>query len=398
MQAERLDRRVVLLIAFTCGATVANLYYAQPLLDEISAQLDVSSAAVGLLVTASQIGYAIGLALIVPLGDLLERRWLTIQLLAACAIGLVVTSAAPTFAVLAVALLIVGVTSTVAQVLVPMAASLASEEERGRVIGIVMSGLLIGILVARTISGLLAELGGWRLPFALAAGLTLILIVAMRIVLPTSKAGTDLNYGRLLRSVFGLVRDEPVLRRRMVYGAMGMAGFSILWTALTFLLADTYGYGEATIGLFGLFGIIGASSAQFAGRAADRGWLNQTTGAFVGLVLLSWGLFALGTSSITALIAGIILLDLGIQGQHISNQSAIYARRPESRSRMTTAYMTSNFIWGAIGSASASVAYSAGGWSAVVVLGAVCASVAVLNWLHEQLTRPADAAPATSER
>jgi predicted MFS family arabinose efflux permease len=250
-----------------------------------------------------------------------------------------------------------------------------------------MSGMLIGILVARTVSGLLAELGGWRLPFALAATVTLVLIVAMRLLLPANRGDSTLKYGALLKSVLSLIGEEQVLRRRMVYGATGMAGFSVIWTALTFLLVDNYGYSEATIGLFGLFGIIGAGSAQLAGRAADRGWLNRATGVFVVLVLLSWGLLAFGGSSIPALIAGIVLLDFGIQGQHISNQSAIYARRPQSRSRMTTAYMTSNFIWGAVGSAAASVAYSAGGWSAVVVLGAFFAAIAVLNWVQEQVVR-----------
>jgi predicted MFS family arabinose efflux permease len=397
VQRDRLDRRVVLLLAFGCGAAVANIYYAQPLLNEIGDDLNVSSAVVGLLVTASQIGYGLGLALLVPLGDLLERRRLTMQLLAGCAVALAVTAAAPSFPVLAAALLMVGITSAVAQVLVPMAASLAAEDERGRVVGTVMSGLFVGIIVARIFSGLLAEIGGWRLPFVLASGVMLVLVAGMLMLLPTSRGDTRIGYGALLRSVLQLIGEEPVLRRRMVYGSMSLAGFSAFWTALTFMLASSYGYGAATIGLFGLVGLVGAGSSQLAGHAADRGWLNRATGLFLVLVLVAWGLLAFGASSLAALIAGIIVLDFGNRGQQISNQSAIYARRADSHSRMTTAYMTSNFIWGALGSAAASVAYSAGGWSAVVALGAVIASVPVLYWLTEQLAlRRAEAATSSS--
>ncbi len=392
-----LDRRLVAVLALACGATVANLYYAQPLLDVIAASLHVSPGTAGLLVTAAQLGFAAGLALIVPLGDLLERRGLISRLLVVCAAGLVVVAVAPTIGVFAIAMIVVGVTSVVAQILVPLSASLAGEHERGRVVGTVMSGLLIGILLARTVSGLVAEIGGWRLVFWLAAAAMLVLAVALRAILPRSQEATDLRYGPLLRSVLTLVRTEPVLRRRMVYGAMGMAGFSCLWTSLTFLLAAApYNYGEGTIGLFGLAGLAGVLGAQGAGRLADRGLLHVGTGVFLVCVLVGWGFLAFGHSSLAAVLIGIVIMDLGIQGQHISNQNAIYAIAPDMRSRLTTAYQTHNFLWGALGSAGAAIAYDAGGWGAVVAMGLTFAGVALIAFVGEQLGRRRAAAPALS--
>jgi len=392
------SRRLVLLLAVVCGASVANLYYAQPLLDTIAAKLDVSVGLAGVVVTATQIGYAAGLLLIVPLGDLLERRALVVRLMVVCAAALALTAVAPTFAVLAAALGAVGVTAVVAQVLIPMAASLAPEAEAGRVVGTVMSGLLIGILLARTVSGVLSHAFGWRAVYVVAAVLMLVLAVVLRRVLPEQRIATTIDggYRGLLRSIPALVREEPVLRRRMLYGAAGMGTFSVLWTSLTFLLTDPpYDYNEGTIGLFGLFGLAGALSAQAAGRFADRGHLHRATGGFWACVLLGWALLAFGRESLAAVIAGIVILDLGVQGQHISNQTAIFALRPEARSRVNTAYMANNFLWGAAGSAGAAASYSAGGWGAVVVLGSTFSLVAFAGWLDE--TRIRRGLPAVRE-
>lgn len=388
-----LSRRIVLVMAVGCGAAVANNYYGQPLLDAIASSFGVSPSTAGLIVTASQLGYALGLVFIVPLGDLLERRALIVRLLLATAVALAVTAAAPTLAVLAGALAVVGVTTVVAQVLIPLSATLAPEHERGKVVGIVMSGLLIGILVARTVSGLIAALGGWRLVYALAAVVMLTLAVVLRRTLPASLPDRGgLTYRSLLHSIAGLIRTSPVLRRRMVYGATGMAGFSLLWTALTFLLSDApYRYGEATIGLFGLFGLAGALSAQAAGRLGDRGWTQPATGAFLAAVLGGWALLALAGQSLAALIVGLVLFDLGVQGQHILNQNRIFAEHPEARGRVTTAYMAGNFLAGAAGSASAGVAYAAGGWEAVTAVGVAIALVALGAWAQEQLSRRAPA-------
>jgi predicted MFS family arabinose efflux permease len=374
----------VRLLAVACGATVANLYYAQPLLDTIAQAFGVSSGTAGLIVTASQIGYAVGLVFVVPLGDLVHRRKLVCRLLLLTTLGLALTAAAPSIGVLALGVGVVGTTSVVAQVLVPLASELAPEDDRGRVVGVVMSGLLIGILMARTVSGLIAEVGGWRSVYAVGAVLMLALTAALWRALPDTPPPSTLPYRRLLGSVPQLIRREGVLRRRMAYGAMGMATFSALWTTLTFLLVgEPYGYGDAVIGLFGLAGLVGAGSARFAGRLSDGGREHAATGVFWLLVLAGWGFLALGTTSLAAIIVGIVLLDLGVQGQHILNQSTIYAAAPDARSRVTTAYMGSNFLFGAAGSAAGALAFSLGGWRAVCALGAIFSVLALLTWCDE---------------
>jgi predicted MFS family arabinose efflux permease len=353
----------------------------------IARDFGVSAGAAGLLVTASQVGYAAGLVLVVPLGDLLDRRRMVSRLLVVTAAGLAIAAVSPTFAVLAAAIGVIGLTSVVAQVLVPLAGTLAADHERGRVVGNVMSGLLIGILIARTASGLIAELGGWRLVYAIAAALMLVTAAVLWRTLPSTPRATDLGYGALLRSVGRLVATEPTLRRRMAYGALGMASFSVLWTAVAFLLSGApYDYSEGTIGLFGLAGLVGAGAAQSAGRLSDRGHEHAATGAFLVAIAVAWGLLALGRTSLAALIAGVVLLDLGIQGQHILNQGTIYALSDDARSRVTTAYMSCNFLFGALGSAAASLAWSAGGWGAVSALGIGLAALGLLAWVHEHLT------------
>jgi predicted MFS family arabinose efflux permease len=369
-----LSPRLVALLAVACGAAVANLYYAQPLLDTIARALSVSPGTAGLLVTATQTGYVCGLLFIVPLGDLLQRRRLVSGLLVVDALALALAAAAPSFGVLAAALAVVGVTSVAAQVLVPFASALAEEHERGRVVGRVMSGLLLGILLARTVSGVVSELGGWRLIYGLAAGAMLALAIVLRRVLPAVPPPEDLPYPRLLASVLALVREEPALRHRMALGLLSMASFSGLWTAIAFLLSGPpYGYGEATIGVISLAGVAGAAMASVAGRVADRGLVVAGTRVAGAAVLAGWGLLALGDSSLAALLAGLVVLDLGVQGTHILNQSVIFAIRPEARSRLNTAYMTAYFAGAVSGSAGASLAWEAGGWGAVSAAGGAAA-------------------------
>jgi predicted MFS family arabinose efflux permease len=383
---QHLSKRLVLLMAIACGAAVANIYYAQPLLSTIAHDFSVSDGTAGLLVTASQVGYAGGLVLLVPLGDLLERRKLIVRILLITALALAATASAPAFLALAAALMVVGVTSVVAQILVPMASTLAPEEERGKVVGNVMSGLLVGILVARTASGAIAAAGGWRLVFGISAALMLLLAGVLRRALPQVRPSTDVSYAGLLRSVLSLIAEQPTLRMRMLYGTLGMGQFSVLWTTIAFLLAGPpYQYGDATIGLFGLVGLVGALAAQAAGRMADRGRHHHSTGVFFLAMLISWGLVAAGSTSLAALILGIALLDFGIQGAQITNQSVIYALVPSARSRLTTAYMTSVFASAAICSALASAIYDAGGWGAVSILGGGLAGFGLVVWLLEQL-------------
>jgi predicted MFS family arabinose efflux permease len=383
--AERqtgVSRPLVLLLALTCGAAVANLYYAQPLLHTIARGFGVTDSAAGLLVTVSQAGYVVGLALLVPLGDLLERRRLIGATLAIAAAALGLAATAPGFAVFAIAVGLLGVTAVVAQIIVAMSSSLADGPERGRVVGTVMSGLLIGILVARTISGLLAELLGWRAVFVFAAVAMLALAAVLRCALPRVPATEKLPYPRLLSSTLKLVRTEPLLRQRMLIGATAFGCFSVLWTSVAFLLAGApYHYGNAAIGLFGLAGLAGALVAPVAGRLSDRGHGRLAmTGAILTL-LASWGLLAFGKSSVIALIFGIVALDLGAQAMHISNQSAIYTLHGQARSRLTTAYMVAYFLGGVVLSAATSALYATGGWGAVCALGAATAAFGFVAWL-----------------
>ena len=372
---------LVRLLAVACGTSVANMYYAQPLLHTLGRAFHVSNTTAGLLFTISQIGFVLGLAFLVPLGDLRERRGLISRTMLVTSAALAVTALAPSVAVFAAAIAVVGFTSVMAQVIVPMSASLAHEHERGRVVGTVMSGLLIGILTARTVSGLLTAAVGWRFVFWLAAAVMLVMAMTLRRVLAPVAPTTSVAYRSLLRSVLTLVASEPVLRQRMMLAALTFGCFSTLWTPLSFLLSGApFHYGNATIGLFGVAGVAGAGAASVAGRLADRGHLGLTTTATILIMLLSWVLVAAGRTSLVALIAGIVVLDLGAQGLHISNQNAIYALAPEARSRLATAYMVAYFIGGAAFSAISSAVYDSNGWDGVCVLGAGIALAALIVW------------------
>jgi predicted MFS family arabinose efflux permease len=376
-----ISRGLVLLLATACGTAAANLYYAQPLLHTLAMAFGVSDGTAGLLITISQLGYVLGLALLVPLGDLHERRRLITGTMLVTAAALVLAATAPAFAVLGAALAVVGVTSVVAQIVVPMSSSLSTDRDRGSVVGTVMSGLLIGILLARTVSGLIAAATGWRTVFWFAAAAMVLLAATLWRALPRIPPTTDLSYGGLLRSVVSLVREEPVLRQRMMVGALTFGCFSILWTSLAFLLSGPpYHYGNGVIGLFGLVGVVGALAASGAGRLADRGHNGRATTASILIMLASWGVMALGRTSVAPLIAGIALLDLGVQGIHISNQSAIYALRPEARSRLTTAYMVAYFLGGAALSAITSSLYGSDGWGGVCLLGGATALLTLVVW------------------
>jgi predicted MFS family arabinose efflux permease len=378
-----LTRRLVALLTVGSGLSVAANYYAHPLLPELADGFDVGSSVVGLLVTVSQVGFVAGLALVVPLGDLVERRRLLIRLCLLTAVGLALAAAAPGLTLLFPAVALVGVTSVAAQVFVPLAADLAPPAQRGKALGTVMGGVLVGILLARTLAGVVAELAGWRAVYGLAALSMLVLAGLCRRELPEVPPATRTSYRALLASVVALYRAEPVLRRRGLYGALGFAGFSTLWTSVAFLLHDEYGYGEAMVGLFGLLGVAGALAAQFAGRLADRGWTPVATLGFFALVAVSWVVLAAGERSLAAVVVGIVLLDLGANGAHISNQSEVYRLRPEARSRMTTGYMCVNFTGGVVGSASSAAFYDLGGWTAVCAAGLGFSLVAMVAWLTE---------------
>lgn len=376
-----MSRGMILLFAVATGQAVASNYLAQPLLDTIRTELDISTGLAGLIVTVAQVGYAAGLILLLPLGDLLERRRLITVLALITAAGLAAAGVTPSIALFMVAVGVIGLTSVMAQILVPFAATLAPEAERGRVVGTVMSGLIVGILLARAFSGMVAELAGWRTVYWLAAVLMLIQAGALYRALPRYHEPVSLSYPRLLASVPRLALELPVLRRRAVYGLLSFASFSVLWTTLAFLLAGPdYGYGEGTIGLFGLVGAAGALTAMVVGRFNDRGWGRSVTGSSAALLVVGFLLLWLGQTSLVALLAGVLVLDIGSNGVHISNQSYIYRVRPEARSRINAFYMTSCFVGAALGSAAAAFVYSRAGWHGVCFLGTGIGVVSVAWW------------------
>lgn len=377
-----ISRRLTVLLAAAAGLTAANLYYAQPLLATIGTSFGASDGTTGLVVTMSQIGYALGLAFVVPVGDLMSRRRITAGLLGLATVVLLVAAAAPNLWVLAVALLLAGLGSVTAQVLVPLAATLAGDDERGRVVGTVMTGLLLGILLARTVSGLVAGLTNWRVMFAVAAVVMAGLGVVLRRELPETPLADPVPYRRLLRSVIGLLVDEPELRRSALLGALTFATFSVFWTTIAFHLAGApFHYGDATIGLVGLAGAAGAVFASAAGRLADRGWAHRARPAMALSIAVSFGLLWLGRFDVVAVLVGIIALDVGVQGTQVLNQSIIYDLAPEARSRINSAYMTCYFIGASLGSAVGAAAYDAGGWAATCGLGAGLAVAATLTAL-----------------
>jgi predicted MFS family arabinose efflux permease len=374
----------VLLLAASAGLTVANLYYAQPLLQTIAHQFHTSSATAGLIVTFTQVGYAISQLFLVPVGDIIKRRILVPAILALAVVPLVLAGLAPNITVLVSVAGLIGLTSAAAQILVPYAAQLAGPNERGRVVGTVVSGLLLGILLARTVAGIVADLSSWRVVYIGAAGIALILALVLHRDLPPEDRRPDVRYGDLLVSMAHLVRTEPVLRKRAAYGALGFAAFSVFWTTAAFMLSRSpYHYSQTVIGLFGLVGAAGALCATWAGRLSDKGMTRLGTGGFAAAILLSFGFLELGGHSLPALIAGIVILDIGVQGLHVLNQTTIFSLGEETRSRINGIYLTLYFLGGAIGSTTSAWLYDTAGWSAVCGLGATIGFAALLLWLVE---------------
>jgi predicted MFS family arabinose efflux permease len=387
------------LLTAAVGVVVANLYYAQPLEHTLAQAFAVSERSIGLAVTLILVGYAIGLTTLVPLGDLLERRRLMVPMLACNVAGLVGMAVASWYPLFLVAAGLVGVTAVAVQVMVPFAAELAQPDRRGQVISTVMSGLLIGVLLSRTVAGLISGVAGWRSVFWFAAVLTALITVLLWIRLPVVPPRVAMRYPALLGSVAALVRDEPELRRRMVYGGLCFASFNCFWTASGFMLADEpYRWDTSAIGLFALVGVAGAVGARFAGRLADRGHGHAAMTGFLLATALSYGLILLGQDWLVALVIGVAIMDLGSQGVHIGNQSVIYALRPQARSRINTAYMTSYFVMGALGSGLSALTYPVFGWTGVSVLGFTLPAIGAVLWLARSRNLPPTTSPQRGEQ
>ncbi|MEK9220992.1 MFS transporter [Enterobacter mori] len=378
---QGLSPALILLMSVATGLAVASNYYAQPLLDTIARAFNLSASSAGFIVTAAQLGYAAGLLFLVPLGDMFERRMLIVSMTLLAAGGMLITASSQSLTMMIIGTALTGLFSVVAQILVPLAATLASPEKRGKVVGTIMSGLLLGILLARTVAGLLASLGGWRTVYWVASVLMVVMALALWRGLPKVKQENHLNYPQLLASVLSLFTQDKLLRTRALLGCFTFANFSILWTSMAFLLAaPPFNYSEGVIGLFGLAGAAGALGARPAGGLADKGKSHMTTTAGLVLLLLSWAAIWYGHVSVLALIVGILVLDLTVQGVHITNQTVIYRVKPEARNRLTAGYMTSYFIGGAAGSLISASAWQHAGWTGVCAIGALMAVLNLLVW------------------
>ncbi|RVO72945.1 MFS transporter [Sinorhizobium medicae] len=373
---------LALVFAIAGGAAVGNLYWAQPLLEAMSRDLDTPLSRSSWLVTVVQLGYAFGVFLIVPLGDVVNRRRLVPLIMLLSVAALVASAVAPTFEVLLAVMVMLGFSTVTGQLLAPLAGDLSPPERRGEFVSTVTAGLLIGILASRTLAGVIAGLAGWRAIFILAAVVALILtaIIARRI--PDEAPKAAMPYPALIRSVFTIIRREPTVRWTLVLAMLGFGAFTLFWTSLTFLLsAPPYSYSVTMIGMFGLAGLAGAIAARRTGLLHDRGHSVAATGAFWGLALFAWIVAALGAGSVAPIIISAVLIDIALQGLLILNQMRLFAVSGAERSRLNSAFITANFLGGAAGSAAAGSLWAAGDWTAIVVAGAAISTVSLVIWV-----------------
>lgn len=380
---------LTILLATACGIIVANLYYAQPLVGVISSSIGLSANSSGFIVTLTQIGYVVGLLFIVPMGDIVENRRLVVVSLLLTAVALAITAVSKQAVSFLAASFVIGLGSVAAQVLVPFASYLASESSRGRVVGNVMSGLLLGIMLSRPLSSLVADFFGWHAVFALSATAVIILAVVLSKVLPARKPSTDTHYRALLGSMWHLLRTTPILRRRAAYHACVFATFSLFWTTAPLLLSSPiFHFSQKAIALFALVGVAGAIAAPVAGRLADRGWTRPATGIALVTVVISVLLpLMIRTGSpigIAVLVVSAILLDAGVSANLVLGQRALFSLNSEFRSRLNGLFMAIFFLGGAIGSAIGGWAYATRGWSAALWIGIAFPIVALLYFATEK--------------
>ena len=385
------------LYAVAAGAVVANLYYAQPLVGMIAPALHLPKSIASLLVTFTQLGYATGLLLLVPLGDLIENRALSTRLIAAAVIALALAAAAWTWPIFLIAALLIGLSSSTVQILVPMIATLTPDATRGRVVGNVMGGLVFGILLARPVASLIAYTIGWRAVFALSAAGMAILFLVLRRKLPRVAPKSRERYDALILSMFKLYVTEPTLRRRAAYQCAAFGVFSLYWTAVPIYLTEQFHYTQFGIAVFALVGAAGAISAPLAGRLADAGYGRIGSAVSLGLILASFGISAIGAAAHSVILLALagVALDFGVQANNVLGQRAIYALAPELRARLNGAYMAAFFGGGAIGSAIASVLLIHGGWPLVALVGAAAPAAALAYFTLNELRRRARMQPAT---
>lgn len=393
-----LSRALTLLFSITCGLAVANVYYAQPLLDRMADEFGISHAAAGSIITVTQIGYGLGLLLVAPLGDLLDRRQLIIGKSLLSVIALTAVALAPTGAILLAAIAAVGVLATVTQVLVAYAAILADPSERGRAVGTVTSGIVIGILVARTVAGTLSDFFGWRSVYFASAVATLAIIALLFKWLPRQATpSAQMSFPRLIGSMLTLFAKEPTLRIRAILALLIFAAMATLLTPMVLpLAAPPFSLSHTQIGLFGLSAAAGALGASYAGRLADRGDAQRTTGAGLAFMLFSWLPSSLLSHTLWSLVIGVVALDFGLQSVHVSNQILIYRVQPAAQSRLAAGYMIFYSIGIAAGSIASTLVYAQAGWTGVCLLGAAISALAMVFWATT-LRLPPEIAPSVAD-
>lgn len=378
---SNMTRPRTVIFAIAGGLAVGNLYWAQPLIAEIARTFDVTSSAAASLVTVTQLGYALGIFLIVPLGDVVNRRRMIPFVLGLSALALLGAAAAPTYSLLLAALGGVGLTTVSAQLLAPLASEIAAPDQRGRILGTIASGALIGVLLSRTISGAVAEFIGWRAIYVIAAILAVIVAVVLSSLIPRLEKRPAVNYFRLLGSVFTTVAEHRAATPTILISAAIFSVFSLFWTSLTFLLTvPPFSFSVGQIGLFGLAGLVGAIAARRAGMLHDRGWSVPATGVALAVLGISLVCAWLAQWSVIALIVVVVLFDLAAQAGFVLSQTRVLSLPGQSRSRLNTAIVVGNFVGGAIGSAIAGPLWSAGGWTAVTGTALVVVIIAIAIW------------------
>lgn len=365
-----LPASLIILLSISCGLTAANLYYCQPLLQEMSNALHLSSREIGIVPALTQLGYAAGLLLFIPFGDRLPRKPLVTTLLLLEIVSLLTASFSSTLFLLAMASLAIGIFTVVPQILVPYAAQASPPKLRGATIGKIQSGLLVGILLSRSVSGYVGEHYSWRAMFGLAAGGMLLLVLILSYKLPESRGHSDLSYFKLLKSVWTFLKSHPALQVSCLTGASLFACFSVFWATLSFLLnTPRFHLGPEATGLFGLVGLAGALAAPSAGKLAHSRGPRFMVGVMLILVLLAYIIYYCAGYSLWGLVIGVVMMDLGVQAGHISNQTRIFAIAPSASSRINTAYMVSYFLGGSLGALLGTYAWSVGRWHAVCITG-----------------------------
>jgi predicted MFS family arabinose efflux permease len=380
-----IERRTVGVMAAASGISVANIYYCQPLLSEIGRSLGVSDHAIGYLPMWTQAGTALGMFTFVPLGDMFPRRKLIVIMSVFSGLTVAMTAIAPNLTLLNAAGFATGFAGIVMHLILPFAAKLAPPERRGHVVGTVLSGLLLGILLARVVSGFVGDLLGWRAMYWIAGGAMFTLAIALRYSLPYDRPEPNLRYGDLVRSIVDLALTQPVLRETAVIGGLLFGTFSSFWATLVFFLGTPpYHYGARVAGTFGLVGAVGVLFAPWAGKLTDRKGPAFTITLAILISIGSYVVFDIAGYRVWGLVAGVILLDLGVQAGHVANQTRIYALVPEARSRLNTVYMVTYFLGGSLGSAMGAYGWTHWRWNGVCAAGALQLLVAlgVRSWMH----------------